>query len=563
MGTMFLKDGTVPRSLRIAFLGDSITDNGRYIAFLHAYFAQYMPEQHLTFINLGVSSETASGLSEPEHPFPRPCIHERIEAALRESRPDWVVACYGMNDGIYHPLSEDRFAAYRSGMLSLVHKIRQAGAKAIVMTPPPFDVKSINRELAEQPGGEEAASSYSWKNPYAKYNDVLKAYAEWCLTLQDEVDAVVNIYDPLAKDFEQAHAQNPDYSSGDGIHPNARGHWVIARTLLGRLFNITLERVPEYVSQPESEQPQWFRLVLERHRMLSASWKEHVGHTNPNKTQALPLAEALDRAAELDLQIQGAVTEYNRVNLKTFSEWKGYRRTDTVFEGREAIIIEPKDAAAGQPWIWRTEFFGAFAYADRVLLEQGWHIAYYRISHMYGCAGAVERMRRFHTYVMGQFSLGDKPALFGFSRGGLYAVQYAAAYPSDVLALYLDAPVLDISSWPGGKGKGKPSLQNWEDCLVVYGLTESTVKAFKGNPLDKAEILANAGIPTLIVAGDADEVVPLEENTAVFERKLSQLGGRPQVILKPGVGHHPHSLEQPEPIVEFVQSAYTRALHLQ
>ncbi|WP_282935850.1 GDSL-type esterase/lipase family protein [Paenibacillus sp. RC67] len=557
MGTLFQKDGVVPSSITIAFLGDSITDKGRYIAFMQAYFAQHMPSQNLTFINLGVNSETASGLSEPEHPFPRPCVHERIDAILKESKPDWVVVCYGMNDGIYHPFSEERFAAYRDGMLSLIHKIKQAGAKAIVMTPPPFDVKSIKRDLEEGAITGEAdaySPSYSWKNPYAHYNDVLKKYAEWCLSLRDETDAVINIHDPLAKDFGLAHAQNPDYSSGDGIHPNARGHWVIAQTLLSRLFNIALERIPEFVRLPETELPQWFALVVKRHRLLSAGWKEHVGHTNPNKTTALPLAQAMAAAVELDVEIHNSLSEFNLTSGSTTSEWKGYSRTDYYFEGREVIVVAPQTPVAGRPWIWRTEFFNAFAYADMALLEQGWHIAYYRLSNMYGCPGAVERMHRFHAHVIQKYELGAKPVLFGFSRGGLYAVQYASAHQDDVMALYLDAPVLDISSWPGGKGSGSPSLQNWEDCLAVYGLTERTAADFKGNPLDKAEILANARIPILIVAGDADESVPLNENSAILEKKLNQLGCPLQVIIKPGVGHHPHSLEQPQPIVDFMNS---------
>ncbi|MGO4271421.1 SGNH/GDSL hydrolase family protein, partial [Paenibacillus sp. TAF58] len=84
---------------RIVFLGDSITDEGTYITYLDSYFEQHMPEIPITFINLGISSETASGLTEADHPFPRPCIHDRLARALQESKPDWVVVGYGMNDG--------------------------------------------------------------------------------------------------------------------------------------------------------------------------------------------------------------------------------------------------------------------------------------------------------------------------------------------------------------------------------------------------------------------------------------------------------------------------------
>ncbi|MBW7460494.1 hypothetical protein K0U00_41170, partial [Paenibacillus sepulcri] len=116
MKPLFEQDSRVPLSKRIVFLGDSITDEGTYIAYMDAYFRQHMPEHDMTLINLGVNSETASGLSEPDHPFPRPCIHDRLGRALQESRPDWVVLCYGMNDGIYYPFSEERFQAYRQGV---------------------------------------------------------------------------------------------------------------------------------------------------------------------------------------------------------------------------------------------------------------------------------------------------------------------------------------------------------------------------------------------------------------------------------------------------------------
>jgi lysophospholipase L1-like esterase len=62
------------------------------------------------------------------------------------------------------------------------------------------------------------------------------------------------------------------------------------------------------------------------------------------------------------------------------------------------------------------------------------------------------------------------------------------------------------------------------------------------------------GVPLLHVVGDADEVVPVAENTAIIERRYHTLGGSIRVIHKPGVGHHPHSLEDPTPIVQFVLS---------
>lgn len=149
----------------------------------------------------------------------------------------------------------------------------------------------------------------------------------------------------------------------------------------------------------------------------------------------------------------------------------------------------------------------------------------------------------------------DRPAaLFGFSRGGLYAFRYAVTWPEDVLALYLDAPVLDIRSWPGGKGAGIGDPACWEECKRWYCLDEHSAWFFRDNPLDRIDELVRTGIPVLLVAGEADDVVPYAENGAVMAARMAAAGGRIHVILKPGVGHHPHSLEDPAPITAFMEA---------
>lgn len=118
--------------------------------------------------------------------------------------------------------------------------------------------------------------------------------------------------------------------------------------------------------------------------------------------------------------------------------------------------------------------------------------------------------------------------------------------------MYVDAPVCDVASWPGGKGKGKGSPEDWRRLLDIYGVTEQEAVSGKLSPVNKLAPLAKGRIPILAVVGDADDVVPLEENMAVVERKYRALGGSIKVIHKPGVGHHPHSLPDPAPIVDFI-----------
>ena len=165
-------------------------------------------------------------------------------------------------------------------------------------------------------------------------------------------------------------------------------------------------------------------------------------------------------------------------------------------------------------------------------------------------------MREFHDYLVSQYSLNEKTVLFGFSRGGLSSVNYAYKYPEKVAVLYLDAPVLNILSWPAGLGTGIGSEKDWMLCKQCYGLTNGTALSFRGNPIDKAEALAKLGIPIISVCGDADKTVPYNENTQIFAQRYKAAGGTISVIVKPGVDHHPHSLENPESIIKFIKNYY-------
>ncbi|RME91588.1 MAG: alpha/beta hydrolase, partial [Verrucomicrobia bacterium] len=165
---------------------------------------------------------------------------------------------------------------------------------------------------------------------------------------------------------------------------------------------------------------------------------------------------------------------------------------------------------------------------------------------------------RFYAFMRG-LGFDARPFLEGMSRGGLIIHNWAAANPEKVSGLYGDNPVLDIRSWPGGLGKGKGSPADWRRCLAVYGLDSAEEVARRRiNPLDHLEPLAKAGVPLLYVLGMADTVVPPEENAELAIREYRRLGGRVEVIRKPGMDHHPHSLPDPRPIVDFVLRATGR-----
>ena len=237
---------------------------------------------------------------------------------------------------------------------------------------------------------------------------------------------------------------------------------------------------------------------------------------------------------------------------------EGHDVTHFEVDGRKSHLVLPKSPAPGKPWIWRTEFVGHQPQADLALLGKGFHVAYIDMQNLYGGPEAMKVMDAFHEHATREFGLSPRVVLEGFSRGGLFAFRWAARAPAKVAAIYVDAPVCDFKSWPGGKGTGKGSPADWKRLLGVYGLTEEQALASDLNPIDNLAPLARGGIPILSVVGEADRVVPVSENTDIVEKRYRELGGDITVIRKPGVDHHPHSLEDPAPIVAFVLRAVER-----
>ena len=540
----YTKDGAEAIIGKVLFLGDSISQGGEYVSFIHTYFKLYYPQAKLDFVNIGISSETVSGLSESDHPFPRPCVHNRLERALDRIKPDWVITCYGINDGIYYPLNQAFMEQFQEGYKRLIQKVHHRGAKIIVMTPTPFDTVSFAGALAEE--GEEA---YSYMKPYKNYNEVMAAYAQWMVeALGDEADSVVDLYTALKQDIEALRQGHANYQSGDGIHPNRHGHYIMAQALLREAFNIHTTYFEQMMKRDDYK---LFEMVYERDALVHHYEAEQIGHDNPFKLECLP-KEALEEAVR---KCDEKINTYIRLNAhlqELEDEWCGFKRRIFFFEGYEVSIVLPHTPKEGHPWAWRTEFFGAFATVDVAMLQQGWHLVHINLANQYGCGHAVETMARFQAFICKTYHLEQQTILIGLSRGGLYALHYVFHYPQKVKGLYLDAPVVDIQSWPAGFGKGEGSKRDWYECQRAFASIEGGVEGYESCLQDGLKTLIKEAIPVILVAGDQDTLVPFEENGRKIVEAYKNTDIPFKLILKEGIGHHPHSLENPEEIVKFL-----------
>lgn len=230
-----------PPQKTILFLGDSITRAGGYVRNIAAELAKQIPSNSWRVINHGQRSETLSDLSEAYHPGRRPCVLTRLDKELADNKPDWVVACYGINDGIYHPFNEKRLEAYKTGVEAFIKKVQAAGARVILLTAPPFAASGPFPEGADEAAREEivnkanaAAAAEAEKDPnkfgyrtaFPYYDYVMARYAKWLLTLDGRKDVwVVDLRAAMLPRIKETHG-------GDAIHPNGTGHAIMAEAFL-------------------------------------------------------------------------------------------------------------------------------------------------------------------------------------------------------------------------------------------------------------------------------------------------------------------------------------------
>ncbi|WP_246113094.1 alpha/beta fold hydrolase [Allorhodopirellula solitaria] len=262
--------------------------------------------------------------------------------------------------------------------------------------------------------------------------------------------------------------------------------------------------------------------------------------------------DSTPEANELASRLRAERIAFQRTRFHSFALY------DFKLDGVACKIACPKTAAEGSPWVWRARFWGHQPQLDLALLEKGWHVGYCDVQDLLGADPALERWDAFYAFTQ-RLKLHSRPLLEGMSRGGLIVMRWASAHPERVCGIYVDNGVMDIRSWPGGKGASQGAPRVWQDALKAYDLTEQQAAAFMDGPLDRLEPLAKAGVPILALINEADTVVPPAENGDLLVARYRELGGRITEKRRAGLGHHPHSLKNPAPLVAFALESLERA----
>lgn len=178
---------------------------------------------------------------------------------------------------------------------------------------------------------------------------------------------------------------------------------------------------------------------------------------------------------------------------------------------RRCVVIVPKQPAPGLPWSWRGCYWNHQPQTEVELLRRGFHIAYISSN---ATLKPGKEWDAWYEFLTAKHGLSTKPAFIGMSRGGEYAYTWATSHPDKVSCIYGDNPAIS------------------REALARLGG------------------LATNDVPILHVCGSIDPLLGKVSN--VIEDIYQGLGGRISMMIKDGAGHHPHSLRDPKPIVDFI-----------
>lgn len=238
------------------------------------------------------------------------------------------------------------------------------------------------------------------------------------------------------------------------------------------------------------------------------------------------------------LAVSGTLSAADRAEAKS-SSFGGERHHLSIGDGHQGFIILPKDGAlkaqGKRPWVWYAPTFinpplpgPELSWLFPKLLDAGFAIAGVDVGESYGNPAGRKVFTQFHEQVVKQFKLSPKACLLPQSRGGLMLYNWAAEHPKNVQCIGGIYTVCDLTSYPG-----------LEKAAPAYAMTpaELTAHLSEHNPIDRLAPLVKAKVPVFHIHGNADKLVPLENNAAVLVKRYEALGGQARLIVVPGKGH--------------------------
>ncbi|ABG39356.1 lipolytic enzyme, G-D-S-L [Paraglaciecola sp. T6c] len=206
----------------LVFIGDSITHGGSYHQNIALFNATRFPQNHVFYVNGGISGDTALGTLR------------RFDRDIAPHRPAVATIMLGMNDVgryLYETPAKDEAAriardkeaaviqtAYLTNMRKIMLRLNELGTKIVLLTPSIYD-QSARVASANNYGVNDALQAFS-----GELTKVAKEFGAEVVDFQQpmlEVNAALQVNDPSAT-----------LVGADRVHPGEAGHFVMSYAFL-------------------------------------------------------------------------------------------------------------------------------------------------------------------------------------------------------------------------------------------------------------------------------------------------------------------------------------------
>lgn len=200
-----------------------------------------------------------------------------------------------------------------------------------------------------------------------------------------------------------------------------------------------------------------------------------------------------------------------------------------LVKGSTAFVMLPAEAdrKKPQPWIWYAPTLPGLPdrhekWMHERFLAAGIAVAGIDVGESYGSPKGRAAFSDFYKEMTEKRGFAPRPCLLGRSRGGLMILSWAVENPESVAGIAGIYPVFDLRTYP-----------KLDKAAPAYGITAKELddRSAEHNPIERVAPLAKARVPTFLIHGDVDTVVPLKENSAEFVRRYEADGAGKSVEL--------------------------------
>jgi lysophospholipase L1-like esterase len=204
----------------VAIIGDSITEQKQYSVMMEEYLLACQPARDLHTMQFGWGGEQASGFKS------------RMENDCFRYHPTAATTCYGMNDGGYSPQDPAKAKRYHDNQVAIIEGMKKAGVRFIAIgSPGCVDTYKFRRAKGDTSDALSPAAEM-YNKTLGSERDIAKQVAE------EEKVVFADVFDPMVDVMTKAkekYGNKYDVCGGDGVHPAANGHLVMAYAFLKAL----------------------------------------------------------------------------------------------------------------------------------------------------------------------------------------------------------------------------------------------------------------------------------------------------------------------------------------